>query len=54
MGIGRDSRDLVHEEARVFERDATRRRFGRSEEEDEGEGEGLERDERRGFGLLLP
>lgn len=52
MGIGKESSNLVLEDARVLEREATRRRFGKSE--GGGDGEGLERDERRVFGLLLP
>lgn len=56
MGIGKESRNLVPEDARVLEREATRRRFGRSEGGGGGggDGEGLERDERRVFALLLP
>lgn len=53
MGIGKESRNLVPEDARVLEREATRRRFGRSEGGG-GDGEGLERDERMEFGRLLP
>lgn len=55
MGIGKESSNLVLEDARVLEREATRRRFGRSAGGGGGgDGEGLEMDERKEFGLLLP